>query len=166
MARLTASQRIARILARDSVLRHCGVDFERPGTCELRDQTLRLSARSPAEKAKLRQSGPLIQRTLSAHGFEGIEIKLSIQPCHTDYRICVSGKNLAGGSTDHSERTATRHLELLAVKAFADKLAHTIENPLIRASAERMSHAAQTRLAGMRDDGDADMHRRGTDNRS
>jgi hypothetical protein len=165
MARLTASQRIARILRSDPALTHCGIDFERPGTCELRDRTLRVSARSPAEKAKLRQSGPLIERTLSAHGFEGIEIKVTVQPCYIDYRKCVSGKNPALGTTLGSKQGATRYSELMLAKAFAEKLAQTIENPLIRASAERMSRAAQIRLAGMRDDGDVDRQGRTPDSR-
>ena len=166
LSRLETSRRIGRILAHDPGLADCGVDFERPGLCELRDGTLRLAARSPAEKAKLRQSAPAMQRALAAHGFEGIEIKLTVQPCHVDYRIRVSNKNLGSEGPEGSTEQVSSLSELMAIRDCAEKLAHTSVHPMIRASAERMYRSAQTRLAGMRDDRAGKSRDRDSDNRS
>jgi hypothetical protein len=154
LSRLAASRRVARILAKAPELSDCGIDFERPGFCELRDQVLRLTVHSPAEFAKLRQNGPAMQQTLSTHGLQGIQIKLTVQPCHTDYRIRVSNKNLVGTAIDSVDGKARALLDPTVLMAFAEKLVLTIHNPLIHASAKRMYRAARKRLAGMREDED------------
>ncbi|HUN91236.1 MAG TPA: hypothetical protein VMU33_04210 [Burkholderiaceae bacterium] len=166
MERLETSRRIARLLALDPELSGCGVDFERPGSCELRDRTLRLSARSASERAKLRQMAPALQRALAAHGFEGIEIKLQVQPGHIDYRNSASSEKTLDSGTADPERPVPRLPELAAMKAFAEKLVQTAANPGIRASAERMYRAITQRLANMRDDNRAENPDRGDGGRS
>ena len=96
-----------------------------------------------------------MQKALSKHGFDGIQIKMTVQPCHTDYRNHVPGENLGGRVIDSPDGSFTTPAAISELSAFAEKLLHTLENPALRASAERMYRAAQRRLARMRDEGDA-----------
>jgi hypothetical protein len=152
IARLALSKRMAQILASAPELSACGFDFDRPGVCELRDLQLRLSARSPSESTKLRQSQPAIQAVLASHGFEGIQIRLSVQPVRPIYRLPGSSEYSHKPGTEVVDATHHAALDYRSMASFAKKLANTIENPLIRASAERMYRAAQARLAGTRDE--------------
>ena len=151
IARLTQSQRIARILASAPSLAACGFDFERAGICELRDLQLRVIARSPNELTKLRQSQPAIQAILAAHGFEGIQIRLCVQPVQPMYRVDGSSEYTRKAATHQLDASIRQNLDIQALSVFSEKLVNTIQNQRIRASAEKMYRAAQARLAQMRD---------------
>jgi hypothetical protein len=85
LARWSASQRVARVIAPVCRSLASGFDPLLPGRCELRDAVLWLTASSTAQSAKLRQATP---RLLSALGVEGIqvyEIRVRVQPGFTAY---------------------------------------------------------------------------------
>lgn len=138
LARLRASQSVARLLAAASPPIGGGFDPLRPGVCELRGGLLLLTATSPAQAAKLRQEFPRLQKLLKQQGLDLNEIKVRLQPAHVSYREEASATpqvpTLAAATSD-SSRSQT---DLAAPLRFADKLALTLRDSPLRVAVEHL----------------------------
>jgi hypothetical protein len=79
LARVEATQRIARRIA--PVCRALGSGFDPliPGRCEWRDAVLWLTASSTAQAAKLRQATPRLLTTLGEEGIQVYEIRVRVE---------------------------------------------------------------------------------------
>jgi hypothetical protein len=117
-------------------------DPNAPGICELRDSVLWLSAHSPAQAAKLRQSLPGLQQLLLRHGFEVIEIRVRIQPGLTAYQGSVSGPQPAHVDAEAAARAG---LDQQAPLEFAEKLALTLRDSPLRAAARSLADRLRQR---------------------
>jgi hypothetical protein len=154
LERLEASRRLAHILAEDPHLRSAGIDPSRPGFFELRGSSLRLAARSPAEAAKLRQGLPRLRQALSQHGFDGIELLVAVQPVQNAYPVPVSRENSHESAPDKAGMDPGRGERVEQVRAFLDKLVITLDNPLLRSTAARLSDGMRERVARTREQAD------------
>jgi hypothetical protein len=113
-----------------------GFDPCLPGICELRDSVLWLSARSPAEAAKLRQALPGLQRLLLRNGFEINEIKVRLQPGLTAYQASASR---ADGTAEATYNDAARRAATRAPLEFAEKLSATLPESNLRTAVRSLA---------------------------
>jgi len=151
IARLEASLDAARVISALCAQVLPGFDVQRPGTCELRSGTLRITLPSAAHCAKLRQAAPRLISLLRRQGFEVNEIATSVQPelpGHSRDLPAMAGSRRDAISSLDSGRARS---DLSAAQAFASKLAQTIgESPLQRAALS-MAAACARRLARIRE---------------
>lgn len=80
LARVEATQRIARRIAPVCRSLASGFDPLIPGRCEWRDAVLWLTASSTAQAAKLRQATPRLLTTLGEEGIQVYEIRVRVEP--------------------------------------------------------------------------------------
>ena len=80
LARVEATQRIARRIAPVCRSLASGFDPLIPGRCEWRDAVLWLTASSTAHAAKLRQATPRLLATLGEEGIQVYEIRVRVEP--------------------------------------------------------------------------------------
>lgn len=138
LARLRASQSVARLLAAASPPIGGGFDPLRPGVCELRGGLLLLTATSPAQAAKLRQEFPRLQKLLKRQGFDLNEIKVRLQPARMPYREEVSTTAQVPTPADATSDSARSQSDLTAPLRFADELALTLRASSLRAAVESL----------------------------
>jgi hypothetical protein len=138
LARLHASQSVARTLAAAAPPIGAGFDPLRPGACELRGGHLLLTVTSPAQAAKLRQEFPRLQKLLKQQGLDLTEIRLRLQPAHKSYREEVSSEAQVSRRADEPADSARGCAERSAALRFADELALTLPDSPLRAAAERL----------------------------
>jgi hypothetical protein len=80
LARVEATQRIARRLAPACRSLASGFDPLQPGRCEWRDAVVWLTASSTAQAAKLRQATPRLLATLGEEGIQVYEMRVRVEP--------------------------------------------------------------------------------------
>lgn len=80
LARVEATQRIARRIAPVCRSLASGFDPLVPGRCEWREAVLWLTASSTAQAAKLRQATPRLLSTLGEEGIQVYEIRVRVEP--------------------------------------------------------------------------------------
>jgi hypothetical protein len=80
LARVEATQRIARRIAPVCRSLASGFDPLVPGRCEWREAILWLTASSTAQAAKLRQATPRLLTTLGEEGIQVYEIRVRVEP--------------------------------------------------------------------------------------
>lgn len=80
LARVEATQRIARRIAPVCRSLAAGFDPLLPGRCEWREAILWLTASSAAQAAKLRQAVPRLLSTLGEEGIQVYEIRVRVEP--------------------------------------------------------------------------------------
>lgn len=131
LARVQASERVARVLSRLEV-RTPGFDPLTPGSCELRDRTLHLRAASSAVAAKLRQSLPTMLAALQRQGIDLIEIKVRVQPGSAAY------PNEGTQDPAAPEVLARRRASLAGARQLAEQLSHQLSDSPLREAVQKL----------------------------
>lgn len=126
LARVEATQRIARRIAPACRSLASGFDPLVPGRCEWRESVLWLTASSTAQAAKLRQATPRLLSTLGEEGIQVYEIRVRVEPG-------ITGDREHGTQVPSSPDAAWLHPASSAGDTLS-KLALTVrESPLQRA---------------------------------
>jgi len=145
---LERSRRVVKLLA--EAVKPAGIDLLAPGACNWRSSQLTLAVASTSQGAKLRQLLPTLETRLHRHGFEGIQIRIRVQPDAMPYPI--EGQSVATSRSAVPNISEKRHVRLPteAELHFAEKLAQTnIDGPLRRA-ADHLRLVLAARLANSR----------------
>ena len=144
---LERSRRVAKLLA--EAVKPAGIELLAPA-CNWRSSQLTLAVASTSQAAKLRQVLPTLETRLHRHGFEGIQIRIRVQPDAMPYLI--EGQSAATSRSAVSGVSETRKVRVPteAEVRFAEKLAQTnIDGPLGQA-ADRLRAVLAGRLAKSR----------------
>ena len=145
LARLARTRQIGRLLA--SVVAPLAPDFDATdaSACELRDGTLLLNARSPAQAAKLRQGVPGMLRLLHQSGVQVTEIRVRVQPARRSYPersddpAQESWRPATGGSDDSAVANCGFAPPALAgAQSLARTLAQELPESPLRRAAQRL----------------------------
>jgi hypothetical protein len=139
---LERARRVVRLLA--DAVKPAGIELLAPSACNWRSSQLTLSVASTSQAAKLRQLLPTLETRLHNNGFEGIQIRVRVQPDAIAYPIggqsATTSISPSGSPGEGGELRVPTEAEL----RFAEKLAQTdIEGPL-KTAAQRL----RTLLAG------------------
>lgn len=138
---LERARRVVQLLA--DAVKPAGIELA-PAACNWRSSQLTLSVASTSQAAKLRQLLPTLETRLHSNGFEGIQIRVRVQPDAIAYPI---GGQSAATSISRSE-TLGKAGELRVPTEdelrFAEKLAQTDFDGPLKAAAQRL----RTLLAG------------------
>jgi hypothetical protein len=139
---LERARRVVRLLA--DAVKPAGIELLAPGACNWRSSQLTLSVATTSQAAKLRQLLPTLETRLHNNGFEGIQIRVRVQPDAIAYPI---GGQSAATSLSRS-KTVVNSPQLRepteAELRFAEKLAQTDLDGPLKAAAQRL----RTVLAG------------------
>ena len=145
---LERSRRVVRLLA--DAVKAAGIEVLAPGACNWRSSQLTLAVASTSQAAKIRQLLPSLETLLHHNGFEGIQLRVRVQPDATPYPI--EGQSVATSRLADSGVSQTRHVRVPtnAELEFAEKLAQTNSEGPFKAAAQRLRNVLAGRLAKSR----------------
>ena len=145
---LERSRRVVRLLA--DAVKPAGIDVLTPAACNWRSSQLTLAVASTSQAAKIRQLLPSLETLLHRNGFEGIQLRVRVQPDATPYPI--GGQSVSTSKMPNPGVSQTRHVRVptSAELAFAEKLAQTNIDGPIKAAAQRLYAVLAGRLAKSR----------------
>jgi hypothetical protein len=118
-----------------------------PGVCELRESVLVLTAGSPAQAAKLRQSLPQLLLVLVRQGFELTEIRVRLQPAQMSYRVESAGNPARSGVSSREYGADQPSSNAQKALSLAEELALTLPDTGVGGAARRLAARLRRRIA-------------------